>query len=124
MVDDRDGAEFSNSAKLLSNARGTGFQIISYYSRATCSPDCLNVTGVDLYNSRNDITLRLDNSAEGPNTIFYAKWSRVQIANSGQIGALVGQTVEIKNSGTITFGTSTGTGSTYWVFDGYRRTYN
>ncbi len=124
MVDDQDGASFNNSSKLVSNASGTGFQIISYYSRASCSPNCTDVTGVDLYNSRNDITMQLDNSAEGPNTIFYARWSRVLIANSGQIGALVGQTVELKNSGTITFGTSTGTGSTYWVFDGYRRTYN
>jgi len=123
MVDDSDGAEFSNSTKLVSNSSGTGFQIISYYSRASCSPNCANVTGIDLYNSRNDITIKLDNSAEGPNTVFYAKWTRVQIANSGQIGALVGQTVELKNSSTITFGTSIGTGSTYWIIDGYRRSF-
>ncbi|MEK7603157.1 MAG: hypothetical protein AAB459_02865 [Patescibacteria group bacterium] len=123
MVDDPDGAEFSNSAKLVSNSSSTGFQVIAYYSRASCSPDCADVTGVDLYNSRNDITVKLDNSAEGPNSIFYSKWTRVQIANSGQIGALVGQTVELKNSSTITFGTSIGTGSTYWIIDGYRRSF-
>lgn len=123
MVDSADGAEFSNSSKLVSNSSSTGFQVISYYSRASCSPNCANVTGTDLYNSRNDITVKLDNSAEGPNSVFYAKWTRVQIANSGQIGALVGQTVELKNSSTITFGTSIGTGTTYWIIDGYQRNY-
>lgn len=123
MIDNIAGADFSNTTKLVSNSSGTGFQIITYYSRASCSPDCINVSGVDLFNTRNDTTIRLDNSAEGPNTIFYAKWSRVQIINSGQIGALVGQTVELKNSSTITFGTSVGTGTTYWLIDGYRRNF-
>lgn len=115
--------KFSNSAQLKSNVSATGFQVINYWSRASCSPDCADVTGIDLYNTRNDTTIELDNSAEGPNTIFYSRWSRVLISNSGQIGALVGQTVELKNSGTITFGTSTGTGSTFWVIDSYRRVY-
>ncbi len=117
-------AEFSNSSLLRSNASGTGFQIITYKSDASCSPDCANVTGNDLFNSQNDTTIELDNSASGPNTIFYSRWTKVHVKNSGQIGALVGQTVELSNSGTITFGTSTGTGTTFWVIDGYRRQFN
>jgi hypothetical protein len=124
MIDSSNGARFKNSTILQSNSSSTGFQILSYYSRASCSPDCTDVTGTDLYNSRNDVTIELDNSSQGPNTIFYARWSRVQLGNSGQIGALVGQTVELKNTATITFGTSVGTGSTYWVIDGYRRSFD
>jgi hypothetical protein len=124
MIDGSAGASLKNTAKLVSNTDSTGFQIITYYSRASCSPDCANVTGTDLYNTRNDTTISLDNSAEGPQTIFYARWSRVQVNNSGQIGALVGQTVELKNSGTITFGTSVpGSGNTFWVIDSYRRSF-
>lgn len=124
MVDGSSGATFSNSTKLVSNASATGFQVVTYRSDASCSPDCANVTGTDLYNSRNDTTISLSNNTEGPDTIFYARWTRVQINNSGQIGALVGQTVQLSNSGTITFGTSIpGTGETFWVINGYRRSF-
>lgn len=115
---------FKNSAAIVSNASNTGAQIISYWSQASCSPDCADVTGVDLYNSRNEPTIELDNTASGVNTIFYSRWTKVMISNSGQIGALVGQTVELKNSGTITFGSSLGTGTTYWVIEDYRRVFN
>lgn len=121
---DGDDAKFSNSALLKSNASSTGFMIITYKSNAACSPDCVDVTGVDLFNSINNTRIDIDNNASGPNTVFYARWSKVKVSNSGQLGALVGQTVELTNSGTITFGTSTGTGTTFWVLDGYRRIFN
>lgn len=124
MVDGLSGAIFKNSAKLKSNVSTTGFRILTYYSKASCSPDCADVTGQDLYDSRNETTINLDNSAEGPQTIFYARWTRVLIANSGQIGALVGQTVELKNSGTITFGSSAGGEiNRFWIIDTYRRVF-
>jgi hypothetical protein len=125
MIDGSGGATFSNSSKLVSNASSTGFQVITYRSRASCSPDCADVTGTDLYNSRNDVTISLSNSAEGANTVFYARWTRVNINNTGAIGALVGQTVQLSNNGTITFGaTVSGAGTSFWVVDGYRRTFN
>lgn len=122
MVDGNSGASFSNSSILQSNSNDTGFMVITYKSDASCSPDCTDVTGPDLYNSQNDSTITLTNSASGPNTIFYARWTKVNISNSGQLGALVGETVKISNSGTITFGASTGTGSSFWVIDSVRRT--
>lgn len=123
MVDDDDGAIFKNSANLVSNASGTGFEIYSFWANAACSPDCTTLTGTNLYNSRNAATISLDNSAQGPQSIFYAYWSKVLIKNSGQIGALVGQTIELRNSGTITFGSTASTGSTFWVANGYRRSF-
>ncbi|MEX1995256.1 MAG: hypothetical protein WD887_00560, partial [Candidatus Saccharimonadales bacterium] len=125
MVDGPIGAVFKNSAKLKSNSTGTGFRILTYYSKASCSPECSEVTGQDLYDSRSETTINLDNSAEGPQTIFYARWTRVLISNSGQIGALVGQTVELKNSGTITFGSTVGgETSRFWIIDTYRRVFD
>lgn len=122
---DGSSAQLQNSALLKSNSSSTGFQIVTYRSSPSCSPDCASVTGQELYNSRNLTTISLQQSSSAPNTIFYAKWSRVTVGNSGQIGALVGQTVELTNTGTITFGTSvSGGGTTGWVIDNYRRTFN
>lgn len=120
---DGDDAKFSNSALLKSNGSNTGFQVIAYKSDASCSPDCANVTGSDLFNSQNDVRIELSNSASGPESIFYAKWTKVLVTNSGQLGALVGQTVELSNSGTITFGSSVGAGTSFWIIDGYRRSF-
>lgn len=113
----------SNNTDLKPNVSGTGFQIITYWSRASCSPDCADVTGTDLYNSRNDTTIDMNNSSNAGSTILYARWTRVSVSNSGQIGALVGQTIQLNNSATITFGTSVGSSTQYWVIDGYRRTF-
>lgn len=121
MVDGSGGAVFSNSSQLVSNASNTGFEIYTFYSKASCSPDCTSVTGTDLANSRTVTTISLSNSSSGPNTIFYAYWSQVNVANSGQIGAIIGQTVQLSNTGTITFGGSTQLGDTTWVVKGYRR---
>jgi hypothetical protein len=123
MVDGSTGASFGNSATLTSNASGTGFEIITFYSKAACSPDCSSVTGTDLNSSRSVITINLQQSATGAQTIFYAYWSEVDIANSGQLGALIGQTILLENTGTITFTTSTGLGTSSWVVNGYRRAF-
>ncbi len=121
MVDGSGGASFTQSAQLVANTSGTGFEIYTFYSTDSCSPDCTSVTGTDLFNSRSITTISLQNSASAPDTIFYAYWTRVAIANTGQIGALIGQTIDLANTGTITFGTSTSTGSVVWIPQGYRR---
>lgn len=120
-------AKFSNGAELKSNSSDTGFYIITYKSANGCTienPGCASIGGTDLYNSRDDLTIELSNSAEGPNTIFYARWSKIKVSNSGQIGALIGQTIELSNAGAITFGTSAGIETEYWVIDSIKRTYN
>lgn len=123
MIDGQNNS-FSNTSTIASNSQSTGPQIITYWSSASCSPDCSDVTGTDLANSRNTTTISLNNAASGPQTIFYSKWSKVQVGNSGQIGALVGQTIAINNTGTITFGSSVGgTSLTFWVIGSYRRSF-
>lgn len=123
MVDGDSGASFKDSSKLVSNASGTGFEVYSFWANAACSPDCTTLTGINLYNSRNTATITLNNSAQGPQSIFYAYWSKVLVQNSGQLGALVGQTIELQNSGTIAFGSTTPSGNVYWVANGYRRSF-
>lgn len=121
MVDGSTGATFNNSAQLVSNSSNTGFEIITFYSTASCSPDCSSVAGTDLANSRSIGTINLNQSTNAPNSIFYSYWSQVNVGNSGQIGALIGQTVNLNNNSAITFGTSVSTGSVTWVINGYRR---
>lgn len=122
MVDGLTGAQFLQSAALKSNASSTGFEILTFYSTdASCSPDCATVTGVPLSTSRLITTILLNNSGNAPNTIFYAYWTQLQVSNSGQIGAVIGQTIKLDNTGTITFGVGTGTGDVTWVVKGYRR---
>ena len=121
MVDGSGGATFGSSSQIVSNASSTGAEVITYYSTAACSPDCSSVTGTDLATSRTFTTINLQQSAQGPNTIFYAYWTEAQLSNSGQLGAVIGQTIQLSNTATITFGSSSGTGSTTWVVKGYRR---
>ncbi len=127
MLDGSAGLNMDQSSALVSNTNATpvGFRVVTYWSAASCSPECSDVTGTDLYNSRNTSTISLSNSASGPQTEFYARWSRVTINNSGNIGALVGQTVQLSNSGTITFGATVtgGFGISAWVVNTYKRTY-
>lgn len=125
MVDGTSGVVIRNAAALNANLSGVGMRFITYASNAACSPECANVTGTALYNSRNMTTISIENSASAGRTEFYARWSKVSVSNGGNIGALAGQTVEISNSAAITFGTSVSgfSGPTAWVVKSYKRVY-
>lgn len=120
MVDGSSGISFQQSALILSNLSGTGAEFYTFYCGVGCNEDN-PVTGTTLAASRSLTTISLNNSAAGANSIFYAYWSQVQLANSGQIGAVIGQTIQMSNTAAITFGSSVGVGSTVWVIKGYRR---
>lgn len=121
MVDGSSGFTLANNAALTPNSSGSGFEIYTFWSAASCSPDCTSLTGTNLANSRGVTTISMQNNANAASTIFYAYWSQVSMGNNGQIGALIGQTVNLSNNGTITFGSSVNTSSTTWVVRGYRR---
>jgi hypothetical protein len=121
MIDGSSGATFNQSGSITANSSGTGAEVITYYSTAGCSPDCSTVTGTNLANSRTITTINLGQSAAAANSIFYAYWTEVQLANTGQLGAVIGQTINLSNTATITFGSSSGTPTTTWVIKGYRR---
>lgn len=115
-----------NGSSIVSNSSNTGAQLINYWSTASCSPDCTDVTGLNLFLSRIVPTLVIDNTGGAANSVFYSRWSQVLISNTGAIGALIGQTVSLINSGTITFGTTVnpGTGEAFWVISQYQRSPN
>ncbi len=126
MIDGSNGLDTNQSSIFRSNTNATpvGFRVITYHSAASCSPDCSSVTGIDLLNSKNLATIDLNNTSSGPNTEYYARWTKVTAGNSGNIGALVGQTVALQNSFAITFGTQvTGFGSITWLVESYRKAF-
>ncbi len=118
-------AVFSNNTELRSNTSSTGFRVITFRSTAACSPNCSSVTGSDLFNSSSQTTISLSNSSTAPQTEFFARWTQVDINNGGNIGALVGQTIRMSNSGVVTFGASvSGVGGiSAYVVKSYKRTF-
>lgn len=125
MIDGSSGLSAANNSDLKSNSGSVGFRVITYYSEASCSPDCADVTGSDLFDSRDHVTISLGNNSQGAETEFYSRWTRVTINNAGNIGALIGQTVELTNSSSITFGSSISGfgGISAWVLKSYKRVF-
>lgn len=120
MVDGSTGVSFNQSGLVLSNLSGTGVEFITYYCGVGCNEDS-TVTGTTLAAAQTIPTINLNNSAAAINSIFYAYWSQVNLGNSGQIGAVIGQNILMSNTAAVTFGSSTGVGTTVWVVKGYRR---
>lgn len=126
MIDGSSGLTLSNNNQVVPNASGTGAYMITYWSSASCSPDCTDVTGTSLQSSQNIITITLSNNATAPNSILYARWSRVSVANNGQLGAVAGQSIRLGNNAVINFTASVPGSSNLtitWVKRGYLRVF-
>lgn len=123
MVDGANGFNLANQGTIAVNGAGIGAKIITFWSTASCSPDCTSVAGVDLANSQNRTTITIGNQGLGAAAELYARWSKVQVANGGTVGRMLGQTVEFANTGSISFGLGVGTtpGTTVWGVQHYER---
>jgi hypothetical protein len=125
MIDGTTGIIMQNAGALLPNTALKGFRVITYHSVASCSPDCSDVTGVNLFNSQSITTVSLRNSANASFTEFYSRWTKIDIENSGNVGALVGQQIAMSNAAAVTFGASvTGLNTpNAWVLRSYKRVF-
>lgn len=103
MIDGSSGVTFNNQSSVSSNSGGVGMQFITFYSTAGCSPDCSSVTGADLAASQGIQTISIGNQGDAPGSIFYARWTKVTVSQAGTLGALLGQTIELGNSGNLSF---------------------
>lgn len=127
MVDGQNGFKIDNNGQIVPNSSGTGVEIWTFWSGSSCSPDCTDVTGVDLANSQNQVTIDLDNNAQAPSTVLVAQWSRVKIQNNGAIGAIAGQSIELDNGAVINFSASVPGSDNLtvtWVKRGYIRVFD
>jgi len=126
MIDGSGGLVIGNNGTVQANNVGTGVYFIAYWSNASCSPDCTDVTGTDLKNSQDQVRIDLSNNGSAPGSILYARWSRSRVSNNGAIGAVAGQSIELGNNAVINF-TASVPGSnnltTTWVKRGYMRVY-
>lgn len=126
IIDGPTGFTLANNGIITPNSNNHGIEVRTFRSRASCSPNCINVTGVDLFNSRNDVTINLGNNGNAANSVFIAQWSRVTVSNNGSLGAIAGQSIELSNQAVINF-TSSIPGSNnqidYWTKRGYMRVY-
>lgn len=122
MIDGSSGFDMTNTSALVPNLLLTGFKVITYHSADSCSPDCSNVIGDALLNSQSITTIQLSQSADAAQTEFYARWTKIVAGNSGNVGALAGQTIELNNSFSVTFGATVGGISvpSGWVINSYR----
>ena len=121
---DGDFADFANNSSILANSASIGFQFINYYSKAACSPNCADVTGDDLYGSKDVVTIKLNNSTLAPGSTFYSRWTKLELANSGSIGSVIGQTIQLSNSGNISFGSNLSSGQSIWSIKNYRQVFD
>lgn len=117
MIDGAGGYTMSNQSTLATNASQIGPQIITFWSAAACSPNCNDVTGSDLYNSQSVQTINIANQGLGAGANFYSRWSKVVVGNSGTVNKIIGQTVQLSNTGGISFGLNQSGGNSPYIYD-------
>lgn len=137
MIDAKEGLNFGNGSKVIVNSSNTGIEFVTTWWETnqtenggfSCGGipdllDCQDVKGLALYKSQNIKTIDFSNGAEASNSVLRSTWSKVFIANNGQLGAVSGTTVELGNNAVINF-TSSVPGSDNllitWVKRGYMR---
>jgi len=109
------------SARILANSQGTGAQFISWKSSAACNPNCTAVTGTELKTSQALETINIGGAVNLPGMIFQAYWGKITLGGSGNVGSVIGQTVDMSGAGTVTFGTTLSSGSKTWTVTSYQR---
>jgi hypothetical protein len=116
MVDGTIGT--SGNISLIANSSGSGIDFVSF-KNSTGNP-AATVTGNDLKTSQSLQTITLAGGGNMPGMVFDAYWSKVYLGGNGQMGAAIGQTVELAGNGTVIFGTKISSGSKTWAISSYQ----
>jgi Tfp pilus assembly protein PilX/type II secretory pathway component PulJ len=109
------------SGGMTANSSGTGAEFISFKSSAPCNPSCTSVTGTDLKTSQALQTVTIGGGGNLAASMFDAYWGKITIKGSGNIGAAIGQTVDMSGAGTVTFGTGIAAGARTWTITSYQQ---
>lgn len=121
---DGNSTDFQNNAAILANSASTGFRFINYHSVASCSPDCSSLPSQQLHDSSTVPTINIENGSLAAGSSFYARWTKVTLSNNGSIGQLLGQTIQLSNSGNISFGSELSSGESVWSVKNYQRIFD
>lgn len=103
MIDGASGATFRGSANIQANSSGVGVRMVTYYSTASCSPECTDVTGTNLYNSQTKSTFVLQNNTTITNgNEFIAAWTTLDMQNGSEVkGAISAQRINLSGGADI-----------------------
>jgi len=122
MIDGQNGLNMSGSGKILANSNDVGVRVLTYYSTASCTPECDDVTGANLYNSESRTTINLSGgNNNAPASTFHAVWTQVNLGSGVSVGSLVGQRISMSGAGNVTFGGDLSSGEKVWTIKNYRR---
>ncbi|HEY4160517.1 MAG TPA: hypothetical protein VGM08_00465 [Candidatus Saccharimonadales bacterium] len=113
------------SGSLIANSSGTGIEFISFKSTNSCttatdSTYCPAISGSDLFSSQSKTTVTVGGAASLAGFVFDSYWGTIAVGGSGNVGAVVGQVVNMSGAGTVTFGTQIGAGSETWTISSYQ----
>jgi hypothetical protein len=116
MVDGAGGVTTQQTATVATNATNIGMEFITFYSTNACTTSttggyCETLTASDLYNSQTIQTISIGNQGAASGSVFYAKYTEVSLGQAGSIGALLGQTINLAQSGNIVFTSTVSTGN-------------
>lgn len=112
------------SGQLIANNSGTGMYFVSTKSNAACGSTCTTITGNALKTTQGFETVNVGGGVNLAGMVFQAYWGKATIGGSGNVGAVVGQTVDLSGAGTVTFGTILSSGSKIWTVTSYQQIYN
>lgn len=112
--------DIGGSGQFISNNQGVGGRFISFQSEAGCNPDCVELSGNDLYDSQNQVTVDLGSGVNLAGMVFQSYWGTARLAGGGSVGAIAGQTVDLRGSGTVVFGTVLSSGEKTWRATSYQ----
>lgn len=112
--------DVGGSGQFISNNQGVGAKFISFQSEAACSPDCTELSGNDLYNSQQQVTVDVGSGVNLAGMVFQSYWGTAKLAGGGSIGAIAGQTVDLRGAGTVVFGTVLSSGEKTWRATSYQ----
>ncbi|HVE81136.1 MAG TPA: hypothetical protein VNA68_03320 [Candidatus Dormibacteraeota bacterium] len=123
-IDGAGGFKPQNQASMNANITGVGFRVITYHANgAACTPNCINLTGPGLATAQGFETITFRNGFTGVNSRFYARWSQVGVENATNVGSLIGQSVVLRNPGTVTFGFTVGGTISAWDVRHYEQVF-
>lgn len=112
------------SAQIIANSYGTGIHFISFRTNAACNPNCTDLSGNALKSSQDLQTVTVGGAVSLPGMIFQAYWGKVRLGGSGNLGAAIGQTVDLSGAGTVTFGTTLSSGESTWTVSSYQQVFD
>ena len=112
--------DVGGSGQFVSNDQGTGGKFMSFKADADCNPDCTDLSGDDLYNSQNTTTVDLGSGVNLAGMVFQSYWGTASLGGGGSVGAIAGQTVDLRGAGTVVFGTVLSSGEKTWRATSYQ----